>query len=620
MRSGSTRDRLVLYLLLGLVPTFLVFSYLGENYSKRFIYSGAMLKAKVLALDSARQIEYIASSISRRPENIALLVEHGISIPSVERTMREYVYSSGQIYGMALAFLPQYSPTGGYFCPYYYFSRGHMRFKNLVPPGYDYMKFEWFYRPIEEDKALWSEPYFDKGGGEIWMSTFSVPIRDESGRPVGIATADASISFLSSIVSKIKILKSGGAFILSTRGNVLAPLGKYQGEGCVAHIVRNIHQRAFRKLVKAMEEQQTGFDEVFFEGRKYLIYHLPLHQTNWSIGVVFPENELFAPLKSLNVYFMLAIAGGISLIVFIVFAVSNKTTKDLVKIKEVSSTIADGDFNVSIPEDLTNEAKSVGEALRRMQSSLRLYINKVEETAKLEKELELARDIQNTFIPANMSGEFSGCWFEAVSIWAKQVGGDFYGVSPVDDGRVVFYLGDVSGKGVPAALYVALEKSVIEVLLEQEYKPNRLVSLLNEHMVKLSGRGMFSTLFVGLLDLNEGLLYCCNAGHVPPLLCSERSVSCMVVSGDVPVGAFPGFEYRLMEYPLSDLKRMIVYSDGLPEARNEKGEVFGEERIARVVLNSMSDNIVRELISEHKRFVGSAELHDDTTVLGVKIS
>ncbi len=620
MRLNSIKNKLVVYLLVGLIPAFVLIAYVGENYARRYIHNAIIAQAKMLALRSAKEIEHITTTISQKPQTVAVLVEQGLPLKRVLNLMRDYVKTDRRIYGMALAFLPQYSPNGSYYCPYYFFKNGHIHYKSLVPPGYNYLKFQWFKEPLKLDKPLWSEPYFDKGGGEIWMSTYSVPVHNKNGKPIGIATADASISFLSRIVSRIHVLETGGAFIVSNAGNILAPLGEKTANGSVKRIVEAIRSGSLKSLTEKLENNRNKFTRITVKNITYFIYSQPLYNTNWNIEIVFPEGELFLPLKQLNYYFFAIILIGTLIIAFIVLSVSSTTTRDINKIREISSKIASGNFDVPIPDGLSDEALNVAQALKTMQASLKQYIQKIEEGARMERELQLARAIQQTFIPGEMDRVVEGIHIRTVSLLAKEVGGDFYGVAPVGNSKTLFYLGDVSGKGVPASLYVAVVKNTIDILLMSEHDPANLAFLLNNHMARLSSGGMFATMFVAILDRAKGSLTYCNAGHLPPLLLNKSGISSLLLTGDPPIGALANLRFKAKTIELKYTEAIIVYSDGLTEAHNEKGELLGEEAVCRCILEKRKKgSLLESLIELQRNFCGSAGLYDDTTIMEVKL-
>ncbi len=622
LRLHSIKSKFIFYLLITLIPIFTMMVYLGESYTREVLSKSALFKAKMLAFEAARKIENLTFDISVKPKEVAQLVGYHIAIlDKVEQLMRQDVKQSRFIYGMALAFIPKYSPDKNYFCRYFYKRGNKLYDKQLLPPSYDYTKFDWFTKPLKLNKDVWSVPYFDKGGGEVWMSTFSAVIRDPSGNIVGVATADVSISFLSKIIKQISILKTGGAFLFTTNGSILAPVGNSKAVNkSVSKIFQSFDKGNLKKLAYNVLKKKQNYSKIRVENEEYLVFYTPVRNTNWIIGVTFPKSELFLPIRHMEIYLFIIIVAGLFAIVVLVIIISKQTTKDIQKIKNISSQIAKGNFSVDIPTDLADESRDVAEALNIMQKSLRKFIKDVKEKAKIENELELARKIQSSFVPNRLKISVNEIEFNGISLWAKQVGGDFYGVNKIDKERVVFYIGDVSGKGVPAVLYVAMIKSMVEVLIRQTHSIKSIISFLNNHFSSISEQNSFATMFIGLIDKGRGVLEFCNAGHMPPLMFKDKTLFTPLLSGNIPVGAFGEFDYKIQTVKLNRIDGMFLYTDGATDALNSKKEQFTEKRLFEAIDKCLkqNENIIDSLKRQLTEFIGKEELYDDTTLLTIE--
>ncbi len=624
LKFNSIKTKLIFYLIFALLPVFAILLYGGENYMRDILYKNALLNARMLASEAARNIKDITFAVSTKPEEIANLVGGNLSdIDKINKLMESDVKNSALIYGMALAFLPKYSPNGGYYCSYYYVKNGKIKAKQLIPPIYDYTKFDWFKKPLQEKKSIWSKPYFDKGGGNVRMSTYSVPIFNKKGEIIGIATADVSIKFLSKIIRRIRVLKTGGAFLFTSNGDVLAPLGnKNVMKKSIAEILSLYDKQKFRELAVEVFKKRDSYSGIHTNKSQYLIYYTPIRGTDWIIGVTFPKSELFLPMQKVKLYSFVLIFAGLFLVVALIIFVSKNVTSDIERIKAISLKIAEGNFDVAIPENFADESKSVADALGVMQKSLKKFMKEVEEKAKIENELKLAKTIQSSFIPNKMELKIDDIEFRGISMWAKQVGGDFYGVNKIDENRVLFYLGDVSGKGIPAALYVAILKSMIEVLVKQADSVKTIVTFLNNYLSGIVKSNAFATMFMGVIDNKQSTLEYCNAGHIPPVMFKNSAISALIINGNVPIGVFNDFDFKIDTIPLDMFDGMLIYSDGVTDALNANGEEFGEDRVLDVVKRSLdnSSDIVFDLKSSMDSFVGKADLYDDTTVFCIKKS
>lgn len=620
LKFKSIKSKLILYLSITLIPILIILLYSGKSYIKKILYKSTLFNAKISVTKAARDIENLTSEISEKPREIADIVGNNISdIEKTENLMKKYVKENKFIYGMALAFYPEFSPNKSYYSSYYYLKNGKLIYKQLVPPSYDYLNSNWFFLPVKLKKNIWSEPYFDKGGGELWMSTYSAIIKNNEGKPIGIATADVSIRFLTEIVERIKILKTGRAFLFSKEGNLIAPTMKIDKKNNEIYVVlKGFNKENLKKIAKECLWKDGLSKELFFNKTKYFVYYMPLRKTDWIIGIIFPEKELFAPLKRIELYSVLLILGVLFLVIGVITIISRNVTKDINRIKSVSLEIAKGNFDVEIPQNFMYEAKSIAEALNTMQISLKKYIEEVKEKSKLENELLLAHKIQSSFVPNKTDVEINGFSFKAVSLWAKQVGGDFYGINKIDDNKILFYLGDVSGKGIPAVLYVAMVKGMIEVLINQTHSIKEIASLLNKFFANITKHNTFATMFIGLIDKKEGKLHYANLGHIPPIFIDINKLFSPILSGNIPVGVFPDFNFKTSTIDLKSFNQIIIFSDGVLDAKNSRGQTFENEKLIEVLKKVHNRaNLINYLIDEITNFVDDTDLYDDTTILNI---
>ena len=619
LKFKSIKSKLILYLSITLIPIFVLLLYFGKNYIREILYKSTLFNAKISVIKAAREIENLTFDISEKPEEIADIVGNNVAgVEKTEALMKKYVKENRYIYGMALAFYPEFSPNKTYYSSYFYLKNGELVYKQLVPPSYNYLDSDWFSLPLKLNKNLWSEPYFDKGGGELWMSTYSAIIKNNEGKAIGIATADVSIGFLTEIVERIRILKTGRAFLFSKEGNIIAPTTKSVSKNKIYQVLKGLNKNNLKQIASQSITKEGISKELFFKKTKYFVYYMPVKETGWIIGIIFPEKELFAPLKRIEFYSVLLILAVLFLVMGIITVISKNVTKDINSIKSVSLKIAKGNFDVEIPQGLMYEAKSIAEALNTMQVSLKKYIEEVKEKAKLENELLLAHKIQSSFVPNETEVDINGFSFKAVSLWAKQVGGDFYGINKIDESKILFYLGDVSGKGMPAVLYVAMVKGMIEVLINQTHSIEEIASLLNKFFANITKHNTFATMFIGLIDREKGKLQYANLGHLPPIFIDGDRLFSPVLSGNIPIGVFPDFNFKTDTIDLKSFNQLIVFSDGILDAKNLEGKTFENEKLIKTLEKAYtSESLIDCLIEELKNFTGDTDLYDDTTILSI---
>ena len=257
--------------------------------------------------------------------------------------------------------------------------------------------------------------------------------------------------------------------------------------------------------------------------------------------------------------------------------------------------------------------------LQSMHNKLQEAYDQLEETAaakeRIESELRIAREIQKRMLP-HVFPKRRDVDLYAMMTPAKEVGGDLYCYALLDD-MLYFCVGDVSGKGVPAALYMAEVTRMFRTLVDGHLSPNTIAARLNHALAEDNDQGMFVTMFIGLIHLKTGHMQYCNAGHNPPLLNGEY----MKMESNAPIGLWSEVEYEGEEVDDMHGKTLFVYTDGINEAENINKEQFGDERLQALLKQDWGDarqtsETIHKAVEE---FVGEAEPSDDLTKMCIKM-
>ncbi|MBI5294987.1 MAG: SpoIIE family protein phosphatase [Chloroflexi bacterium] len=243
---------------------------------------------------------------------------------------------------------------------------------------------------------------------------------------------------------------------------------------------------------------------------------------------------------------------------------------------------------------------------------------------RLETEMNVARQVQTSLLPQSIPA-IPGLDVYAVSTPALQVGGDFYDVILRPAKPVVFMVGDVTGKGMPAALLMAMTHTIARAAVRNVpfTQPHEIVDRLNNDLIEdFSNVGMFSTVFVGMIDPATRQLSLCNAGHSPVVYAPASGDPILLEAQDIPIGVLDGYSFNSYSCKLSADDLFIVASDGFPETRNASGEMFGYERLkACLALGRASSarEIAQQLFDAVTQFSGNGPQEDDRTVIVIKV-
>ena len=304
------------------------------------------------------------------------------------------------------------------------------------------------------------------------------------------------------------------------------------------------------------------------------------------------------------------------LFVFIYILIKSVIINNLQKINETLGQITQGDLNVTVDVRSNEEFASLSDDINSTVFTLKQYI--AEAAARIDKELEYAKQIQLSALPTNFpTGEEYTVYAQMMA--AKEVGGDFYDFYKISDTMVAFLVADVSGKGIPAAMFMMTAKTIIKDLAERGMAVNDIFTKANEKLCENNESGMFVTAWMGILDITTGNVQFANAGHNPPLLKhADGSFEYVKSRAGFVLAGMEGIKYRASELTLSPGDRIFLYTDGVTEATNTENQLYGEERLLEFMNKNFaieSTSILPALKANIDEFVGDAPQFDDITML-----
>ena len=305
-----------------------------------------------------------------------------------------------------------------------------------------------------------------------------------------------------------------------------------------------------------------------------------------------------------------------ALFVFIYILIKRVIINNLKKINDTLGRITEGDLNVTVDVRSNEEFSSLSDDINSTVATLKRYI--AEAAARIDKELEYAKQIQLSALPTNFpTGEDYSIYAQMIA--AKEVGGDFYDFYKLGDTTVAFLAADVSGKGIPAAMFMMTAKTIIKDLAESGMAVNDIFTKANEKLCENNESGMFVTAWMGILDLTTGNVQFANAGHNPPILKrADGSFEYLKTRAGFVLAGMEGVRYRVGEITLNEGDRLFLYTDGVPEATNVDNKLYGEDRLLSFMNQNASMEATRllpALKANIDEFVGEAPQFDDITML-----
>ncbi|MCF0202296.1 MAG: fused response regulator/phosphatase [Bacteroidaceae bacterium] len=294
--------------------------------------------------------------------------------------------------------------------------------------------------------------------------------------------------------------------------------------------------------------------------------------------------------------------------------------------QNIRRAMNDGAFDFATkPIDMDDLQLTIDKAIEQIEFVKKSQAEHRELTG-LHSDLEAAAQIQQAIIPRHFP-PFADL-VDKIDIYAmmkpaKDVGGDFFDIFRIDDKHIAFTIADVSGKGIPAALFMAVSRTILRTKGLSSLNPIEVVEQANNMLAEDNERCMFVTVLYGILDLTTGVIDYVNAGHNPPyMLKADGSLTQLPVSKDIPVGVMEGFSYNHEQIQLSAGDTLVCYTDGITEATNAGNEEYGEARLEALLpplVSASAEGICNEMFSSVKDFVQDAPQSDDITVLSLKI-
>ncbi len=631
---GITLRLVVFFSAIGSLVFVLIVAY-NYYFSRQTIEKNVLENAKNLAISSANRIEAVLRPVQKIPENLAYFLENDTyGDNDLFQLLYDVVTKNKEIYGVGVAFEPRaFKRDAIYYAPYFYRPSSYVAIKYL-DEHYDYFMWDWYQIPRELGTAEWTEPYFGEGG-EIVMSSYSVPFYrtvDGNRQLRGVVCADISLDWLAEIVSSIRILKTGFGFLITENGTfVVYPDKKLVMNHTIFSAAEEAGDPRIRDIGRRMIRGESGFvpfRDPITKGDAY-IYYTPIKSNGWSLGIVFPQKELDADVLGLNKIVLLLGLSGIALLCIAALVVSRSITGPLRSMAGAASHIAGGNLDVPIPFAAQgDEVGKLAQAFQYMQDSLKDYIRQVTDAAtereRAESELRIASNIQMSILPKSFRTDYQGGRLDvSASIRpAREVGGDFYDFFELDDDNVCAVIADVSGKGVPAALFMAVTKTLLKAKSGMTADPALMLTSLNNELARDNEMTMFVTVFCAVLNVASGRIRYASGGHNPAVvIASDGSMRLVGEPKGLVVGALEDITYETGDLVLQKGEYLFLYTDGVVEAQNSRGEFFGDDRMLAALAEGRDLNakaLTDSVLQAVTAFAGEADQSDDITMLALR--
>ncbi|WP_176693167.1 SpoIIE family protein phosphatase [Arenimonas terrae] len=504
--------------------------------------------------------------------------------------------------------------------------------------GYDYRVMPWYVRTVTSGTPWWGEPYRNKATGGVDFTTYNLPLRrpgdGAEGGTIGMVSVDVPLARLDAILKQLPQDPAILPVLLSPEHRlVLHPDDMVEGKETVRSLIdargrsdlATLADRVLRRETFEMKHVVAGSGPDAGEVR--YTFAEPVGATGWTFTLSVDEDFVLAQLQRITLWGLLGGLVGVFICVAAVRRYSGLIARPIEDLTESARHFARGDFDY--PLGHTQREDEVGVLARAFDSargSIKQQMSEIAEMgavrARLEGELNIAADIQQAMLPVGNqfdAGE-SHLEFHGLLEPAKAVGGDFYNLFERDGDSLWFVIGDVSDKGVPAALFMTRTMTVLEVAAQLGGSPGRALQEAAKHLVEGNDTCMFATVLCGVIELRTGALSLASAGHEPPvLLRADGSREYLPVPTEGPLGVAVAEGYPAWRGRLKPGDTLFTYTDGVTEAFDRDNNAYGTDRLLAALDPALdAEAQCRAVVRDVHAFADGAQQSDDITVLAIR--
>ena len=629
----SLSARLSIWVVLFAALIFLATQIFVTFEARKSIRSEAVKTASQVLDNTILRLYDIMDDVKYAADNLEWLVYRHLDEPD---GLMDYTRSTLQghpfLNGCSISFEPYFYKGQKYFSAYSSNIDGVVETEQEGADNYQYFYLDWYLLPKLLNQPCWTEPYNDwEDDDEDNLRTekqisYCKPLTAADGSYIGGISLDLSIKWLSETILQVQPFPHSYSFLVGRGGTFLVHPDQ----------TKLFYQTLFTNgldhpdpdmdaLGQAMINLEEGMKVLDVDGVRSYVFYKPLKGTGWSVGLVCPAKEIYIEFNHLRTITLGLLFTGLLLMFLTSYRVIKNRLMPLKTLARHTEKIASGNFKEKVPRiDREDEIGTLSRSFTDMQASLVKYINELTRTTaqreRMEGELKIARDIQMTMVPRSFP-QRDDIGLYASMTPAREVGGDLYDFF-IENDKLFFCIGDVSGKGVPASLFMAVARSLFRVVGQHIPSPSEIAKQINDTLVQDNEQMMFVTMFIGVLDLKTQTLTYCNCGHNPPVLIDADGCRFMKCIPNMPIGAVEGFKFEEQTLPDFKGKKLFLYTDGLNEAENEAHQEFGNDRLLDTLSRfgrEGSRATVNGMIQALARHVGKAQPSDDLTMLCLRI-
>ena len=628
---GSLRTRIALWSGALNVAVLLLVTVAITWFARNLILDNAKRDTGATAQEAAQRLDTTMRTVTITTSGLSDLVANSnLDHEELTTTLRAMVKATPGASGALLILEPRQPGDA----PFARYINANGRDRDFVADDYDYQAQRWYQRTRSSPGGWWSEPYLNQTAGQVWMVTYNMPLRPtgRGGENRGMVSLDIPVSHLTEQVDVLSHLPGWQVSLVAPAGLLaMHPQADVALQRTLPDYIEAQGRSDLTGAAAAIRLHQpiSYLHTNPRDGERLFTAVAPVSDSGWSLMVSQSYDQILAQLKQ-PLGLLMAVGALLALVcMLIVRRLARRISRPMEQLAESTTRLARGQYDW--PVSHTGRSDEVGRMARTLEHarlSIQRQLVEIGEMGaarqKLESELSIARDIQRAMLSPACVIDRGDAHLEAHAVLeaAKAVGGDFYSFIERGDGELWFTIGDVSDKGVPAALFMARTVTILEVAAHASASPGAVLAEASRRLVEGNDTCMFATVLCGHINVRTGACTLASAGHDAPLLLhADGRVEMLPVEPGPPLGFEVSSEFALWQGHLEPRGSLIAYTDGVTEAFNPDNEAYGSERLLAMVRPSYSaqDNC-RRLIAEVHGFAGTAPQSDDITVLAIRLS
>lgn len=465
----------------------------------------------------------------------------------------------------------------------------------------------WIYSHIDKCKTL----------------AYCQPLCDNNRNSYALLKIDFPLTTITDLICDHRLFDSGDFFILDKDCHCVTHTGPSGNDPVL--LLADEYDSDNKALFYSIKQGETGCLTLKINHIKHYIYYTPIPMMNWRLGIICPYHKILYSAHKLYYLLYSCLGLGLLLLFLCIINIVRRLSSPLKILAQSTRQIAEGQFNFELTTpNASKEIRELYDSFHHMQQSLRDYIEKLQittaEKEKMNSEMNLARQIQQRFLPQHPSLP-SNIELIAELRQSREIGGDLYEFFQVDN-RLYFTIGDVSGKGAPAALYMASVCKLFHYVASCHTSTATICDIINQHMWDDIEGDMYITMFMGILDINTGILTYTDAGHPYPLIIYENGdIHILETNADMPIAIQKDHHYSEHTCTFRKGMSLLLYTDGVTDAENAAGQFYGKNRMLatlQAIPEKTPANMLKILLADLRKHMGKQNPSDDLTLLIIR--